>query len=128
MNSVGALSFDVRGARKLIRQLSKGLSLKMSGLFIGRAILVVVGLLTGFLVSAPVFVRMLHLFVWLQHGLLLYLDDGLLLVPAKVAPLVAAAGLVFLTALGVPLSLEEVRLGDEISWLGCRFSLCLSAG
>ena len=48
--------------------------------------------------------RMLHRFIWLQHGLWLHVDDGMLLLPKSVAPLVGGVAVMFLCALGVPLS------------------------
>ena len=65
--------------------------------------------------------RMLHGFVWVSHALFLYVDDGMLLLPKPVAPLLASACLAFLSALGVPLSWRKVPLGSEIVWIGWRF-------
>ena len=65
--------------------------------------------------------RMLHRFVWVSHALFLYVDDGVLLLPKSVAPLLASACLAFLSALGVPLSWRKVHLGSEIVWIGWRF-------
>ena len=65
--------------------------------------------------------RMLHRFVWVSHALFLYVDDGMLLVPKSVAPLLASACLAFLSALGVPLSWRKVQLRSEIVWIGWRF-------
>ena len=65
--------------------------------------------------------RMLHRFVWVSHALFLYVDDGMLLLPKPVAPLLASACLAFLSALGVPLSWRKVHLGSEIVWIGWRF-------
>ena len=61
--------------------------------------------------------RMLHRFVWVSHALFLYVDDGMLLLPKPVAPLLASACLAFLSALGVPLSWRKVQLGTEIVWI-----------
>lgn len=61
----------------------------------------------------PWIVRMLHRFVWTQHGLLLYVDDGLLVVPVAVAPF------------GIPLSWRKLDLGTELAWIGWRFNLTL---
>ena len=38
-------------------------------------------------------VRQLHRFIWIKHGLFLYVDDGLAMLPADVAPLVAATSI-----------------------------------
>ena len=71
-------------------------------------------------------VRMLHRFVYVRHGLCLYVDDGFLLLPKSVAPLVASAALMFLTSLGVPLSWRKLVLGPDLVWIGWRFKF--SAG
>ncbi|CAJ1458009.1 unnamed protein product, partial [Effrenium voratum] len=67
-------------------------------------------------------VRMLHLFIWLRHGLWLYVDDGLALLPFEAAPLVAASAIMFLTALGVPMSWRKLELGQELVWIGWKFN------
>ena len=67
-------------------------------------------------------VRMLHRFIWLQHGLRLYVDDGLLLLPKSVAPLVGGVAVMFLCALGVPLSWRKLDLGTELVWIGWKFN------
>ena len=71
-------------------------------------------------------VRMLHRFIFVPHGLFLYVDDGLLLVQKSVAPLIASAALMFLGALGVPLSWRKLDLGSELVWIGWKF--CLDVG
>ena len=69
---------------------------------------------------------MLRPFVWIQHGLWLYVDDGLLVVPVAVAPLVAASAVMFLTALGVPLSWRKLDIGTELVWIGWKFNLSVN--
>ena len=64
----------------------------------------------------------LHQFIYICHGLFLYIDDGLLLVPAEVTPLVACTAFMFLVALGVPLSYEKLELGFSLHWIGWRFN------
>ena len=66
-------------------------------------------------------VRLLHQFVRIAHGLLLYVDDGILLVPTSVAALVAATCLMLLCGLGVPLSWEKLKLSQQLSWIGWKF-------
>ena len=68
-------------------------------------------------------VRMLHRFIWLQHGLWLYVDDGMLLLPKSVAPLVGGVAVMFLRALGVPLSWRKLDLGTQLVWIGWKFNL-----
>ena len=101
-----ALSFDIRGAHKLVRvhPREQGYSTfvfedtwyvyrtcyfgaRWSAYWFGR-------------VGAQL-TRFLHQFIYICHGLFLYIDVGLLLVPAEVAPLVACTALMFLVALGV---------------------------
>ena len=60
-------------------------------------------------------------FIYMCHGLFLCIDDGLLLVPAEVAPRVActaALPLLFLVALGVPLSYGKLEPGSSLQWIG----------
>ena len=68
-------------------------------------------------------VRVLHRFIWLQHGLWLYVDDGMLLLPKSVAPLVGGVAVMFLRALGVPLSWRKLDLGTQLVWIGWKFNL-----
>ena len=67
-------------------------------------------------------VRMLRRFLFVPHFLALYVDDGLSFLPFEVAPLMALWQLCFMTALGVPLSLHKLQLGDDLSWIGWLFS------
>ena len=122
-----ALSFDIRGAHKLVRvhPREQGYSTfvfedtwyvyrtcyfgaRWSAYWFGR-------------VGAQL-TRFLHQFIYICHGLFLYIDDGLLLVPAEVAPLVACTALMFLVALGVPLSYEKLELGFSLQWIGWHFN------
>ena len=70
-------------------------------------------------------VRMLHRWIFIKHGLWLYVDDGFILLPKNVAPLIATEILLFLGALGVPLSWRKLSLAPELVWIGWRFSLTL---
>ena len=63
-------------------------------------------------------VRLLHRFVLVTHGLFLYVDDGLLLVPGD-----CALATMFLVALGVPLSYEKLSLGQNLAWIGWRLQV-----
>ena len=53
-------------------------------------------------------------YCWLQHGLWLYVNDGMLLLPKSVAPLVGGVTVLFLCALGAPLSWRKLDLGTEL--------------
>ena len=126
-----ALSFDVASAHKLIRVKPEEQGLGCFAL--GNDFFVYRSCYFGAKYSAywwsrvgAWLVRMLHRFLWISHACFLYVDDGLVLVPKDVAPLLASACLAFLTALGVPLSWKKVKLGDELVWIGWRF--CFSSG
>ena len=66
-------------------------------------------------------VRQLHRFLWIKHGLWLYVDDGLVVLPRETAPLLAGAVVLFLSALGIPLSWRKLDLGPTLVWLGWQF-------
>ena len=123
-----ALSLDVRGAHKLVlvcddeQGLScfvlKGRWLVYRSCYFGcKWAAYWFSRVGGFLV------RHLHRFIWVAHALLLYSDDGLELFPSQVAPLLALVSVMFLTALGVPLSWEKLALGTKIPWIGWLFDL-----
>ena len=123
-----ALCFDVRGAHKLfkVREDEQGFSCFVldgkwycyrSCYFGCRWAAYWFSRLGGLLV------RLLHQFVRIPHGLLLYVDDGILLVPTSVAPLVAATCLMLLCGLGVPLSWDKLKLSQKLSWIGWKFKL-----
>ena len=54
--------------------------------------------------------------------MVIYVDDGLALFPREVCPILSAALLLFLVALGVPLSWEKVHMGDLQPWIGWSFN------
>ena len=64
---------------------------------------------------------MLHRVIWVQHGLFLFVDDGLDFLPSSVGPLLALYTLMFLCAIGVPLSWGKLRLGQHLVWIGWKF-------
>lgn len=121
-----ALSFDVRGARKLVRvrEDEQGYScfvFEWEWYFYRSCFFGCNWAAYWFARVGSYFVRLLHRWIWLQHGLFLYVDDGLVLLPQSVSPLVTATTLMFLVALGVPLSWEKVDLQADLSWMGWRF-------
>lgn len=67
--------------------------------------------------------RHLHQFIYISHAAFLYVDDGVCLLPADVAPLVACCGLLFMCALGVPFSWEKMSFGQTFQSLGWCFDL-----
>lgn len=124
-----ALSFDVRGAHKLVRvaEDQQGYSCfildnrwfhytccyfgaRWSAYWFSRV--------------GSFILRHLHLWIRIAHGAFLYVDDGLCLLPSKIAPLVSCTCIMFLCALGVPLSWEKLAFGKVFTWLGWNFDLC----
>ncbi|CAE6929638.1 unnamed protein product [Symbiodinium sp. CCMP2592] len=69
-------------------------------------------------------VRLLHQFVRVPHGLFLYVDDGLLFLPAGCAAHLSSTALMFVVALGIPLSWEKLQLSRKLGWIGWVFDLC----
>ena len=58
----------------------------------------------------------------------LYVDDGLLFLPAACAAHLAISGLMFHVALGILLSWEKLQLSRRLGWIGWVFDLaCCSA-
>ena len=66
-------------------------------------------------------VRMLRRVIWVQHGLFLFVDDGLEFLPSSVGPLLALYTLMCLCTIGVPLSWGKLRLGQRLVWIGRKF-------
>ncbi|CAE7267411.1 unnamed protein product [Symbiodinium sp. CCMP2456] len=91
-----ALSFDVKGAHKLVlvREQERGFSC---------------------------FVLDGKWFVWIPHALMLYVDDAFMLLPKSVGPLVASTAIMLVSALGVPLSWAKLGIGSDLIWIGWRF-------
>eukprot|EP00435_Cladocopium_sp_Y103_P046226 s1410_g13.t1 len=126
-----AFSFDVAGAHKqiLIREADQGLTCFVledcwyvyRSCYFGAKFSAYWWARTGAWLT-----RMLHKFIYLRHGFWLYVDDGLLLVPKRIAPLIAATCIMFLCALGVPLSWRKLAFGSELVWIGWKF--CFSSG
>ena len=126
-----ALSFDVRGAHKLILvdEQEQGFSCfvikdkwfayrlryfgaRWAGYWFARA--------------GGQLVRFLHRFIRLPHGLLLYVDGGLLFLPAACAVHLASSSLMFLVALGPPLLWEQLQFSRKWGWIGAGFPFGLS--
>ena len=121
-----ALSFDVRGAHKLVvvKDAEQGLSCFAFGdrLFCYRTCYFGCKWAAYWFSRVGAFlVRHLHRWIYIGHGLWLYVDDGFVLLPAQVSPLLATCILMFLVAMGVPLSWEKVNLGGDLVWVGWRF-------
>ena len=122
-----AFSFDIRGAHKLVRvrrALAFSFSKKNGLLSLSLSLLRVQ---VGGLLVQPCFLlswldNYIHRFVYIAHGLFINVGDGLVLLPKSVAPMVVCTCLMFLTALGVPLSWEKLDLSSSLSWIGWNFS------
>ena len=121
-----AFSFDIRGAHKLVkvRESEQGFSIFVfedswfayqSVCFGCRWAAYWFSRVSSFLV------RHLHRYIFIAHGLFCYVDDGLILIPAQIAPLVGCTSLMFLISLGVPISWEKLTLGSSLTWLGWDF-------
>jgi hypothetical protein len=122
----GALSFDVRGAHKLVNvsPAEQGLScfVVQGRWFVYRSCYFGCRWAAYWFSRVGAFlVRHCHRFLWVQHGLFIYVDDGLALFPHRVYPILSATLLLFLAALGVPLSWEKVRMGGLQPWIGWSF-------
>ena len=122
----GALSFDVRGAHKLVNvsPAEQGLScfVVQGRWFVYRSCYFGCRWAAYWFSRVGAFlVRHCHRFLWVQHGLFIYVDDGLALFPHRVCPILSATLLLFLAALGVPLSWEKVRMGGLQPWIGWSF-------
>jgi hypothetical protein len=68
--------------------------------------------------TAAAYVRVMHQFLWIAHGLLMYCDDALFMLPEPVAPLMALWALMLTAVLGVPLSWHKLQLDTKIDWIG----------
>ena len=124
-----ALSFDVRGAHKLVK-VAEGQQGYSCFIFDNRwfhyncCYFGARWSAYWFSRVGSFILRHLHLWIRIAHGAFLYVDDGLCLLPSKVAPLVSCTCLLFLCALGAPLSWEKLAFGKVFTWLGWRFDLC----
>ena len=67
------------------------------------------------------FLRILHLWIWLRHALLGYVDDFLLVQDEDVIALFSCHVLAFCTMFGIPISYAKLQLGRGIVWIGWHF-------
>ncbi|CAE7464795.1 unnamed protein product, partial [Symbiodinium pilosum] len=67
------------------------------------------------------FLRVLHLWLWLRHALLGYVDDFPLLQDEDVIALFSCLVLAFCAMFGIPVSHAKLQLGRGIVWIGWRF-------
>ena len=68
------------------------------------------------------FLRTLHLWTWLRHALLGYVDDFILFQDQEVIGLTACMTLAFCALFNIPLSNAKLQLGSCIHWIGWHFS------
>ncbi len=68
--------------------------------------------------TAAAYVRLMHHFLWVSHGLLMYVDDALFMFKSSVAPLMALWALMLTVALGGPLSWHKLQLDERLNWIG----------
>ena len=121
-----AFSFDIQGAHKLVRvkPCEQGLScFVLAGKWYAYRNAYFGARFSAYWFSrvGAWLVRQLHRFLWIKHGLWLYVDDGLVVLPRETAPLLAGAVVLFLSALGIPLSWRKLDLGPTLAWLGWQF-------
>ena len=67
------------------------------------------------------FLRILHLWIWLRHALLGYVDDFLLVQDEDVIALFSCLVLAFCAMFGIPISYAKLQLGRGIVWIGWHF-------
>ena len=67
------------------------------------------------------FIRTLHLWIWLRHALLGYVDDFLLVQDEDVIVLFFCLVLAFCAMFGIPISHAKLQLGRGIVWIGWHF-------
>ena len=67
-------------------------------------------------------IRALHVLVWVQHSLLLFVDDFLHIQRLDVLPLYGAMLCLFFQIFDVPLSWKRLEFGCQVDWIGWRFN------
>ena len=82
--------------------------------------------------TAGLLCRLLRRIVYVNHGLMIYVDDLLCLLHKCASPLLAALIVVFLLALNVPMSWRKASLSSHPVWIGwsinlTTFTVCMEA-
>ena len=67
--------------------------------------------------------RLAHRVLYSVHAGFLFVDDWFWEIPKLAAPLQACLLVLFLDALGCPLSWHKLQLGQEVEWIGLRIFL-----
>ena len=126
------LCFDVRGAHKLVRVRpeEQGLScfVVQNKWFAHRSCYFGCRWAAyWFARVSALLVRLLHRYISVARGLFMYVDDRLVLLESRVAPFLAPSVLLFLVALGVPLSWEKIHLDMDRLEIGLASLHCSRA-
>ena len=70
--------------------------------------------------------RLMHRMAYLAHAGMLYVDDFIFTQDAMILPITAAMWILFLQAIGLPISWRKCELSHTINWIGWRF--CFVSG
>ena len=73
--------------------------------------------------AAGLLCRLLHRIIYVNHGLMIYVDDLLCLLRKCTSPLLAALLVVFLLILKVPMSWRKASLSSHPVWIGWSIDL-----
>ena len=65
-----------------------------------------------------VFLRLLHVFLWIAHASLIYVDDSKYLFVDEVAPICSLLVMGLLTACNFPISWGKLQYGKQVNWIG----------
>ena len=72
---------------------------------------------------ASLLLRLVHKLIYVRHGGWVYVDDFSFLFPAKLGSEFSLLVVMFLVALGVPISWAKLQFGKEVLWLGLTIDL-----
>ena len=62
--------------------------------------------------------RLLHVFLWIAHASLIYVDDSKYLFVDEVAPICSLLVMGLLTACNFPISWGKLQYGKQVNWIG----------
>ena len=82
--------------------------------------------------TAGLLCRLLHRMIYVNHSLMIYVDDLICLLRKCTSPLLAAFAVIFLLALKVPMSWRKASLSSHPVWIGwsidlATFTVCVEA-
>ena len=120
---LGAFARDVKAAHRSIRarKSDQGLSgIQASGRHFFYKVCPFGATLsaTWFARLGSFFVRALHLLIFVQHALFLYVDDLLLLQDVDVLDITASLCITFCMCFGIQLGWRKLQLGASVVWIG----------